>query len=353
MASGFQNRTNREGTPVPIIKVSGNHHEVGLQLGRQLKDNLAKKVKKLKESDNWDKVRREAEQNLQISRKVFPEYIREIEGAAESSGLDLCELFSTVCDELHSDIYSFTGGCSDLAVTNDVTEDGSVLIAHNNDILATLQDSITLIHYQVEGEPEIIAVGAGGLGISVGYNSAGISLTGNALYPNDVKVGVPRMLLVRRILASNRIGEAVEASILKARASNYNQIIADQNGEIYSIEGSATDYEPMYAVNGYLVHTNHYTSPRMRKYESDPGAIGESIVRYNRCLRLLKTNIGQVSVDSLKAILSDHANYPESICFHGEEVKTTFSVIINLSTLKMWLARGNPCENDYCEYDLF
>jgi hypothetical protein len=34
-------------------------------------------------------------------------------------------------------------------------------------------------------------------------------------------------------------------------------------------------------------------------------------------------------------------------------VKTTFSIIINLKTLTMLLARGNPCEVKYNEYKLF
>jgi hypothetical protein len=48
----------------------------------------------------------------------------------------------------------------------------------------------------------------------------------------------------------------------------------------------------------------------------------------------------------------DHVNYPDSICRHGEKVKTTFSVIINLNTLTMLLAKGNPREVKYNEYQL-
>lgn len=208
-------------------------------------------------------------------------------------------------------------------------------------------------HYEVDGEPEIIAVGYGGLGISVGYNSAGISLTGNQVNSNDMRVGVPRMLLVRKILAARRIGEAIDAAVLKHRASNYNQVITDDNGEIYSIEGSATDYEPIYATDGYLVHTNHYVSPWMRRFEFDPNRITCSLVRYNRGRRLLKNNLGKITVEKLKEFLSDHVNYPDSICRHGERIKTTFSIILNLNTLTMWLARGNPCEVKYNEYNFF
>lgn len=337
---------------VPVIHVKGSHYEVGYQIGTQLKKNLLQEVAEMKADPDWKKVRAEAELFLAYSRKYLPEYVAEVQGAADAAGLELEDLFPSLCEELGDENYRFTKGCSDLITSNDVTADGSVLAGHNNDTSPSTQELVTIIHYQVDGEPEIVAVGYGGLGISVGYNSAGISLTGNQVDSNDMRVGVPRLLLVRKILAARTIGQAIDTAILKERASNYNQVITDHNGEIYSIEGSATDYAPLYSTEGYLVHTNHYLAPWMRKFEFDPHGITSSIVRYNRGVRLLKNNWGRISVDLLKQFLSDHVNHPGSICRHGTYVKTTFSVIINLTTGTMLLARGNPCEVKYNEYKL-
>ena len=338
--------------PVPVIHVKGTHYEVGRQIGAQLKSNLVQEVADMKKNKDWERVKAEAGLFLQYSRKYVPEYVAEVQGAADAAGLELEDLFPSVCEEIGSGGYEFTKGCSDLIASNDVTEDGSVIAAHNNDTGVSTQEKVTIIHYQVDDEPEIIAVGYGGLGISVGYNAAGISLTGNQVDSNDMRVGVPRFLLVRKILAARRIGQAIDAAILKERASNYNQVITDANGEIYSIEGSATDYAPIYATDGYLVHTNHFVAPWMRKFELDPNAITGSIVRYNRGTRLLKNNLHKLNAEKMKQFLSDHVNFPGSICSHGERVKTTFSVIINLNTLTMLLARGNPCEVKYNEYNL-
>ncbi len=338
---------------VPVIHVKGNHYEAGYQIGTQLKKNFLKEVGEMKEDSNWKRIRAEAELFLAYSRKYLPEYVAEAQGAADAAGLDLEDLFPTLCEELWDENYRFSKGCSDLIASNDVTADGSVLAAHNNDTSPSTQELVTIIHYQVDGEPEIVAVGYGGLGISVGYNSTGISLTGNQLDSTDMRVGVPRLLLVRKILAARTIGQAIDAAILKERASDYNQVITDRNGEIYSIEGSATDYAPLYSTEGYLVHTNHYLAPWMRKFEFDPQGITSSIVRYNRGVRLLKNNRGRITVDLMKQFLSDHVNHPGSICRHGNYVKTTFSVIINLTTGTMLLARGNPCEVKYNEYRLF
>jgi isopenicillin-N N-acyltransferase-like protein len=338
--------------PIRVVHAKGSHYDVGYQVGTELKANLVKYVEGMKKSDNWAKFRAEAELFLQYSKKYVPEYVSEIQGAADAASLELEDLFSILCEEIGDRNYQYARGCSDLIASNDVTQDGTVLVAHNNDTSASIQENVTIIHYAVDGEPEIVAVGYGGLGISVGYNSAGISLTGNQLNSNDMRVGVPRMLLVRKILSARTVGEAIDAAILQHRASNYNQVITDKNGEIYSIEGSATDYEPIYALDGYLVHTNHYTSAWMRRFEYDPQRITSSLVRYNRGRRLMKNHAGKITVDKLMELLSDHVNHPRSICRHGSGVKTTFSIVINLNTLVMYLAKGNPCEVKYNTYNL-
>jgi isopenicillin-N N-acyltransferase-like protein len=337
---------------VRVVRVEGSHYEAGFQLGTQLKSNLVRNVKAMQEQEDWEKVRAEAQLFLQYSKQHVPEYVAEIQGAADAAGLELGDLFSTICEEIGDPNYRFTRGCSDLIASDDVTRDGNVLVAHNNDTHSSTQERVTIIHYRVDGEPEIVAVGYGGLGISVGYNSAGVSLTGNQLDSNDMRPGVPRMLLVRKILAAKTVVEAIDAAVLQPRASNYNQVISDSNGEVYSIEGSATDYEPLYAEDGYHVHTNHYTSLPMRHFEADRQWIASSIVRYNRGRRLLKGNLGKITAQTMMEALSDHVGHPRSICRHGTGVKTTFSVVIDLSTLTMFLAWGNPCEEDYLEYRL-
>jgi len=344
--------SERETSQVRIVHVRGSHYQVGRQLGTELKANLVREVEEMKLDEGWASYRSEAALFLQYSRSSVPEYVEEVQGAADAAGLELVDLFSTLCEEIGDPNYPPSRGCSDLVASNDVTRDGNVLVAHNNDTSPSIERLVTIIHYQVDGEPEIVAVGYGGLGISVGYNSSGISLTGNQLNSNDMRPGVPRMLLVREILAAERVGEAIDAAILQPRASNYNQVITDSNGEIYSIEGSATDYEPIYARDGYLVHTNHYASAWMRRFEFDPRDITSSLVRYNRGTRLMKNAVGKITVGTLKGFLADHVNRPGSICRHGDGVKTTFSVVIDLDTLVMYLARGNPCENAYGEYDL-
>jgi hypothetical protein len=57
-------------------------------------------------------------------------------------------------------------------------------------------------------------------------------------------------------------------------------------------------------------------------------------------------------------ILRDHGSTPQAICLHpeedeGEEASAVmFSMVTDLDEGRMWVAPGNPCENDYEEIDL-
>jgi isopenicillin-N N-acyltransferase-like protein len=67
---------------------------------------------------------------------------------------------------------------------------------------------------------------------------------------------------------------------------------------------------------------------------------------------LLRENRGQLTPELLQTLLADHANYPASICKHGLESVTVFSLIINLGELRAWIGRGRPCRTTYHEYSL-
>ena len=118
------------------------------------------------------------------------------------------------------------------------------------------------------------------------------------------------------------------------------------------MEGSATDCEPLYIDGDLLAHTNHYLSYPMRRFESDRSEIGGSIIRYNRAMRLLRQNYGQLTPELLKKLLADHADYPTSICKHGLETVTVFSMVINTNTLQAWIGPGRACQTKYTEYQL-
>jgi len=349
-----------------VVETSGSHHDMGFKLGECCKDLAESMMEDMRirvkaAGLTLDRAVSNARKHLPFAEEFDPEYVEWVRGYAEGSGFKFEDLFLYFCQESAGSL------CTDIAVNNEVTSDGSVLSAHTEDWYPIDEKHVVLVRGKPKGEPAFLAMTLGGLQIDCGLNSAGISVTQNSLVQSDVRIGVPKEFVARKILASKIIGDAIRAAIPEKRGSSYNNNLCDSSGEIYSLEGSATDFCALYAHEGYLVHTNHYLSQRMAKYEAafqkanekSPGAGADSIIRYNRALKLLKKELGKVTVDSLAKIFSDHVNHPNSICRHINEsdpplerYKTIFSIIIDVTNLKASICHGNPCVGEYKEYKL-
>jgi isopenicillin-N N-acyltransferase-like protein len=303
---------------------------------------------------SWEGMMEKTRLCLVHSRNVYPQYVEELQGIAEAAAVPFESVFLSICEELWEK-GMWRGrikGCTDMAARGRATVNGATLLAHTDDLGPESEDDLVILKVQAGDEPQFLGVSVGGIGYSAGFNAAGISMTGNEVTSNDVRPGVPRLLLVRAILAARRLGEAMDACLLPQRASNYNNIIGDAWGEVYSMEGSATDCEPIYIQEDILAHANHYISAPMRRFEDDRNDIGGSTIRHYRALRLLRENFGALSPELFQRLLADHANYPASICKHAGESVTAFSIIIDLNALKAWIGRGRPCETRYLEYRL-
>lgn len=342
-------------TTIPLVEARGSHYEVGRQIGQKCQTQIQAALTALKHElvagVTWQGMLEQSRLYLDYSRDVYPQYIDELEGIAEGAQVSFEDVFLSMCEELWESA-AWRTGCTDLAARGSATADGSTLIAHTNDLLPETEHNLVLIKVQAQNEPQFLAVSPGAVGISAGFNAAGISLTGNQLDNNDIRPGVPRLLLVRAILGSTSLGEALEHCLLPQRASSYNNVVADNNGEVYSMEGSASDVEAIYIENDIIAHTNHYISPSMRRYQANPESLSSSILRYNRAVRLLRENYGKLTPDLFKKLLADHAGFPASICKHGLETVTVFSIIIHLEGLRAWIGRGRACQAEYFEYSL-
>ncbi|MGB7873776.1 MAG: C45 family peptidase [Anaerolineales bacterium] len=339
---------------IPLVEARGTHREVGQQIGQAcqigIQNTLAGLRDDLPAGVTWVGVLQQSARYLEFSRQVYPKYVEELEGIAEGANAPFEEVFLTMCEELWE--AAAWRGCTDMAARGRATKDGSTLIAHTNDLPSRAEEHLVLLKVQAGDEPEFLGISSGGVAISAGFNAASISLTGNQLDNNDIRPGVPRLLVVRALLASRHMSEAMEHCLLPQRASSYNNVLADASGEVYSMEGSATDCEPIYIEDDILAHANHYVSPSMRKFEADRNNIGNSVFRHNRAMRLLRENYSQLTPELLRKLLGDHAGYPTSICKHGTETVTVFSIVIQIENLRAWIGRGRACETEYIEYQL-
>ncbi len=343
--------------PLPVFRAHGSSREVGEALGARFAKEAKQAVTIFRKELTWEKgatvdgAKRYGHKILPRIEAWYPDFVEEMRGYAEGSGVPFDVLLAQWSG--HSPTAGLKG-CTDVAAGPGQTADGSVLVAHNEDYTPDYDGIVVPVRVAVDGKPAFFAMSYQGLFPTIGFNEAGISLTGNAVSPNDVRVGIPKMFAPRRVLEARTLKEALEWAMPPGRASSFNNIVCSKEGELYSLEGSATDFEALYGSGGWLVHTNHYVAPKMVRYEADPHQKFCSILRYNRATKLLQASLGRVTRETIMAIQRDHLSRPDSICRHenpadpeADRVKTLFGSVLNLTTGEAYISGSTPCETEY------
>ena len=110
-----------------------------------------------------------------------------------------------------------------------------------------------------------------------------------------------------------------------------------------------------------LTHSNHFKAERFKSTDISAGLAPDTYLRANRLYRLMKEHYGNITVEVMQQLMSDHSNHPNSICRHRDEnalfpmgriIKTIVSSINVPEEKKMYVALGNPCQYEYVEYRL-
>lgn len=353
---------------LPVLRVRGSHREVGQQIG----ESCAAAIRAVVEFGPGSVPRdgRTMAEQLALAAEYreftaqrLPYLVDELDGVAEAAGVDPVHVFAASIEEIWSSddgpaaaaggsaFGTERGRCSDLVAGPPATEGGALLVAHNNDLDAKVEPGLGAIDWNVDGEPRMFTIGTGPW-VSVGWNAAGIALSGNELAPNDNRIGIPRLLLVREQLRHTTVAGATAAALHPNRASAYNTIFADRDGVVVNIEGSATDSTTTTLSGaGTLVHTNHYVCESMLGYEDDHAYAELSAIRLRRGTDLLdeaSARPGSITRERLIAMLSDHENSPDSLCRHPtpeRSTKTVFWCVTDVTAGVITFGRGNPCES--------
>jgi isopenicillin-N N-acyltransferase-like protein len=361
------NKAPSHPTPPPLVRVSGTHREMGHQIGESCRKQVQHSIQSgrtlLAEAYSelgltWNGAQIQSQKYILFAKECYPQYVEEMTGIAEGANVAFEDVAVINCMEALTEDALRLSRCTSLAVNNDISFNGHVLLAHNEDWVPEDEGGVFVVHATPKNECPFLAMTYGCLLPNVGFNAYGIAQLCDTVYPKDSRIGIPRILISRAVLASVRPEQAIREVLLSKRAAGYNHLLAHESGELYSVEVSARHFAILSGEDGYIVHTNHYLTPEMQKVEREPDNLIASRVRYMRARRLLKHN-DQHSIKSLQAILCDHVNFPHSICNHSVNVhdpldreKTINSIVIDLTAREMHIAWGNPCENPYYIYHL-
>jgi isopenicillin-N N-acyltransferase-like protein len=186
---------------------------------------------------------------------------------------------------------------------------------------------------------------------AVGMNGHGAVQGIGSLTASDDGVGVPRVMISRSSLEARDRNDAVARTTVPGRAGGYGHVFGFADGDTVTIETTGKQHR---VLDGPGPHTNHYQSDLA---SLAPPASAGSAARLARLRELLAEHPPQQAED-LMSIMRDHDSSPQSICQHAEESEgeeaaaCLFSVIADVTTRRMWVAAGNPCEQEYEEIDL-
>ena len=351
--------------PIPLLRLSGSYAEVGAGIGETCRDTIVRECDTAGWTNPGDRSVADqlalADRYADVTRPLMPWLFEELVGCAEAAGVDPRELWACCIEELWHEPRTaglpgaaIAGRCSDMVAVAPATADGHTLTAHNNDMSRRYQHDLIAIERTCGDDPTILTIG-NGIWLSVGWNDAGLNLTGNELSPNDERIGIPREIQVRAMLRERTLQGMVDVALHPDRASSYNNVVVDAGGSVANVEGSATTAEVTEADDdGHLVHTNHYVCDSMLAYEGDPEYAELSGRRYARAAELLAdAPAGSITMDVLHGFLSDHENAPDSLCRHEAEGRTSvtaFWCIADVTEGAIRYGRGNPCDSEAQDY---
>jgi isopenicillin-N N-acyltransferase-like protein len=290
---------------------------------------------------------------LEPTERYAPDLMVEARGIAEAADVSFEELF---CLNAFLDMFDFLSppfvqsGCTSLMVPGNLKGEGA-LIAQNYDLPAYFSEAAILLRVVDSDVPSsLFYTNAGMLGCS-GMNELGISVVINNLVPSDSGPGVPYPFIIRKVLETERIGDAIDAVGAATRASGMNYVLCDKHGEIYSIESSARDYEVLVPFDGPMAHANHYLAERLKPLECRAWSQrGQSILRWGRATRLLKGH-GSLEPEDLREILGDRVNAPIGICRKNVNGcgETICGIVLSPPEGKAWFVRV-PSEDEWVAY---
>lgn len=351
---------------LPLITVSGSHLEMGRQIGEaarlQVEHSIENAHQLLQDAYDtlqldWEGALIQARKYLPFAEERYPQYVDEIRGMAEGANVSFDDLtVINAMEAVTSDALHLVK-CTSMAVNQERTSNGTVLVAHNEDWVPEDEQDVYIVKARPDHEPPFLAMTYGGLLPNIGFNAHGIAQCCDSVYPTDSRIGIPRVIVSRAVLAADTPGEAIRRTLISQRAAGYNHLLVHESGEIYSVEVSARQFSILYACDGAMVHTNHYIDGQMRKIESEPDELIATRVRYFRAQRLINQT-REHSIKTLQAIQKDHINYPDSICNHAvdgdplDREKTVTALTMDLTNRKMSAAWGNPCQNGFNTFQL-
>lgn len=347
------------------VTLIGTPYERGLQYGKVCKDEIAISVRNyrdlfaLRKNLTWEQAQQLSRRYLPAIRALDEAYIEEMQGIADGAGIAFDEVLAINArtELLHTGLSAedLVQECTAFAAMAPATKDAVVLAGQTWDFTLLQRQAVVIVRLPGdENHPSLLFFPEAGMIGGKGMNSAGLSLTLNALRTKEHGDGLPVHLRMRRILECSTLNQAYEQAVRGAMPSAANLMMTHKDGVALDVELDPSGIDVLLPQRGVLVHTNHFLGPKNLLSHNHAGS-GSTYIRLQRAQQLL-CDKQALTVEDAQTAFRDHKGYPTSICAHPiqpanpvtvAQNATNFGLVMDLTHLEAWLAWGNPCENPF------
>ncbi len=350
----------------PIIEVSGTPYEIGFKHGSLAKEKILSSIEFYKamflqwSGLEWEDAKKRSVKYVKYVEEADPLLLEEVRGIADGAGVSFEDIMTlNARSEVIFAQHTLIGACTSFSATPERTRDGHVLIGQNWEWKEEQIDNLIILKIKQISKPDIFMVTEAGIIGKIGFNSAGLGVCLNALVVSGEPDGLPLHFVLRRILDSPSLTSAVGRINAYRNAGPGNYMMAQRDGCAIDIEKTPEEWDYIFNDSGVMAHTNHVLTTKLKIKIKDDGPVmlPDSIFRYHMMQKMLNKAKRDLTVDYIKSCLRSHYQFPDGICHHPNpglapayQFTTMFSIIMDLNTAEMWLAKGPPCQSEYQHY---
>ena len=349
---------------LPRVTLTGTPFEIGLQYGHKARPRIRQHFANQRslmaarfpaDPDWW---RRAVYEQFAPYAEFAPHFVEEMHGLARGADLAFEEiLLLNVRDELTPAPRAAPAeACTSFGCHGDLTLSGKPILGQTKDTAAISPDLYMVIAMRQQGRPDLLQMPyAGELGV-FGVSSAGMSAFGNSIYVRGRATGqLPWSLFRRLVLEAASVDEVLALVRRHGVRTAASLTLGDATGRVVAIEVTDHGCGIVEAQDGILAHANHICTPELACYEDYPEPErSASHARQARLRELLAAERGRLTGPLAMAALTDHANYPRSICRHPSspgDIRTTAALVVEPAAGLMHVVRGQACQGwpaTYC-----
>lgn len=305
--------------------------------------------------DTWEAIMDRGKSFILKAQAFAPDLVEEIRGIAEGADCAFEDIFLlNARSEILFNPKVLAQECTAVAALPESTANGDTLLAQNWDWFKAVSGCQVILKIRRrEGLPSLVTFTEAGQLAKIGLNAAGIGLAVNNLVSDQPRAGVPWILITRKVLESSHLSQAMGYVLKTPRAHSINMLIGYASGEAVNLETSPVEEHVIWPENGFIVHTNHYLTPGKNFRDLKPlrDEYASTYLRCHRAQKEMAAMNGNLDVEGIRQILSDHIDRPFSVCLHEnpaavplQRIVTCLSIIMNLTRKRIHYTLGNPCQ---------